>query len=101
MTVVGYEYLAAHHDTAADHNAFYRRDMHVIGETNAIANCDCRREMLRLVGCDSLQPEVTICKDAPAKGNMASANDPAARSKIQARSLQGKGHGRAGNPSPS
>ena len=71
--------------------------MYVIGETNTVANCDCRRETLRLVTYDSLDPEVTIRKDVPAKGNMASTNDSAARSKIQPRRLEGIGQGRAGN----
>jgi hypothetical protein len=46
MTVVRDEYPAAEHDVAADHNAFYRRDVNVVRETNVIANCDSRREML-------------------------------------------------------
>jgi hypothetical protein len=62
--------------------------MHSIGKTNVVANRYVRKEVLRPIRSDGFEPEITFCINVLAKGNVASANDPATRTKVQARSFK-------------
>ena len=67
MIVVGNIYLAAEKTMAADCDARYRRNVHSIRKTNAIADRYFRLELLRPIRSHGLEPEIAFCVNVAAK----------------------------------
>ena len=100
VIVIGNVYMTPEKTMVANRNTLDRRDVYSVGKTDVISDRDAWAETLRSIGGDSLQPEIALCVDALAKGNMASAEYPARGPKVQTGSPKRASHNGAHHPPP-
>ena len=74
--------------------------MHPIRKRNPVADHYSWIEALRPIRSDGFEPEITVCADVLAKGNVSSPDDPAPWSEAQTGSSKREGHDRARQPIP-